>query len=155
MPNDRDQDKNPQAPAATDPASAGASDPAAASAPGQDAAPAVDPAVARAARLAEIELEIVEADKGLQAVQAKLASLRKERDDLSRQGLGPAVSQAEALKRMVASDQAQRVRRAEIAAAVTGLVGSNKMPTVRTPAEIAAMQKKRPVTLPPAARPPQ
>lgn len=153
MPNERDQSEAPK----TDPAAP--VDPASASAPGQndqppaDAAAPVDPATARAARRAEIEQELVDADRELQAVTARIADLRKERDELSRLGLGPVVSQAEALKRMVESDQAQRLRRAEIAATVTGIVGSGKMPTVRTPAEVAAMQKKRTVTLPPARKP--
>lgn len=142
-----DTDPKTDAPAADAPAQPQA----AADAPGQEA-PAVDPAAYRAQRRAEIEDELVQADKELQAVTARIASLRKERNDLSRQGLGPVVTQAEALKRMVESDQAQRLKRAETAALVTGSVGG-KMPTVRTPAEVAAMQKKRPVTLPPVRKP--
>jgi len=48
----------------------------------------------------------------------------------------------------VQSDQDQRMNRAALAAAVTGLVGSNRMPTVKTPAEIKAAMTKKPVQLP-------
>lgn len=111
------------------------------------AAPSLDTAEGRAARLAEIDRELVQADADLAAVNRRLTSLRAERDRLQRMGLGPAVSQAEALKRMVESDQAQRMARANAAAQVTGILGG-KLPTVRTPAEQAAMQKKRPVSVP-------
>lgn len=138
---------------ATDPAAP--ADPAApdatasADAPGQESA---DPGAARAARLAQIEQELVQADKDQAAVAARILALRRERDDLNRQGIGPAISQAEALKRMVESDQAQRIKRAETAALVTGIVGG-KMPTVRTPAEQAAAQKKRQVVVQPIRKP--
>jgi hypothetical protein len=111
------------------------------------AATPVDTAEGRAARLAEIDRELVQADADLAAVNRRLTSLRAERDRLQRMGLGPAVSQAEALKRMVESDQSQRIARANAAALVTGILGG-KLPTVRTPAEQAAMQKKRPVSVP-------
>lgn len=132
--------------------------PAAAAAPGQTDQPpvkaeeVVDPAAARAARLAEIDRELVVADRAVADAQAKMASLRRERDSLQAQGLGPAISQAEALQAVVKSDQEQRLNRAALAAAVTGLVGSSKMPTVKTPAEIKAAMTRKPIQLP---KPPQ
>lgn len=122
--------------------------------PGQtDQPPAVeittDPAAERQARLVAIDRELVAADVALAEAQAKITSLRRERDNLQSQGRGPAISQAEALQAVVRSDQDQRLNRAALAAAVTGLVGSSRMPTVKTPAEIKAAMTKKPVVLPP------
>lgn len=154
MPNERDQ-KNDQSEVKAPESGAPAGDVAAA--PGQgatDVKPPVaevesaDPAASRQARLAEIDRELVEADRQLVAVQARIQSLRTERDELRRRGFGKPMSQAEALKQVVQSDQDQRMNRAALAAAVTGLVGSNRMPTVKTPAEIKAAMTKKPVQLP-------
>lgn len=143
-----DQTYTPDADAATSgqaDADTGSTPPAADDTPA--AAPSLDTAEGRAARLAEIDRELVQADADLAAANRRLTALRAERDRLQRMGLGPAVSQAEALKRMVESDQEQRLARARAAAQVTGILGG-KLPTVRTPAEQAAMQKRRPVSLP-------
>lgn len=144
-----------------------APDDTAAAAPGQtDAADAesdatdeqapeqVDPVAARVARLQEIDRELVENDRQLQAVQNRIQSLQRERDRLTRLGLGPAQTQADALKQVVESDQRQRMQRAEVAAAVTGLLGG-KIPSVLTPAEIKARATKKNVVLKPIAPPQQ
>ncbi len=140
-------------------------DDAAASTPGQtdaadtdatdEQAPApVDPVAARAARLVEIDRELVAADRQLQAVQNSIQLLQRERDRLTRMGLGPAQTQADALKQVVESDQRQRMQRAEVAAAVTGLLGG-KMPSVLTPAEMKARATKKNIVLKPIAPPQQ
>lgn len=131
-----------------------------ASTPGQNDAPdadqpeVVDPVAARVARLAEIDRELVTADKQLQQVRATIQSLQRERDNLTRMGLGPAQSQADALKQVVESDQRQRMERAQVAKAVTGLLGG-KMPTVLTPAELKARATKKNIVIKPIAPPQQ
>ncbi|MCC6425639.1 MAG: hypothetical protein IT435_02340 [Phycisphaerales bacterium] len=106
-----------------------------------------NPFAERQARLKEIDGEIVQADKELAQAQKRLADLRRERDKLTRQGLGPAVTAAEAVQAMVRSDQEQRMRRHAVAGDLAAALGG-KLPTVRTPAEIAAMQTKRKVAPP-------
>lgn len=131
-----------------------------ASTPGQNDTPdaaqpeVVDPVAARVARLAEIDRELVAADKQLQQVRATIQNLQRERDSLTRMGLGPAQSQADALKQVVESDQRQRMERAQVAKAVTGLLGG-KMPTVLTPAELKARATKKNIVIKPIAPPQQ
>lgn len=151
MSDERDQTEAPK----TDAPEADAS----ASTPGQDdestdQPQAVDPVAARVARLAEIDRELVAADKQLQQVRATIQNLQRERDALTRMGLGPAQSQADALKQVVESDQRQRLERAQVAKAVTGLLGG-KMPTVLTPAELKAKATKKNIVLKPIAPPQQ
>ena len=96
-----------------------------------------------AARIRQIENELVAADAEIKAASARMVELRRERDRLSAQQAPKArMTQAQAHAAIVAAGQSQRAKRFAQMHQFMNMTGG-VIPTVETPAERAAKRRPR------------